>query len=184
MKKFALIMLVLFFSVSFISTDLFAKGIGLKLGYSQMRDDYSSPGHEFEDAATFGIYADMGPFLFEQLVFRPGINYIELESENEFHNKWWDMDVYALHLDWYWMFMGKQSISPFLGFGFALNYLSWHENNNEDDDSDAGIELFAGADFALSGPLSLMLEVRYVMHDFSNRDQNMLQGNLGILYSF
>ncbi|MGB4269439.1 MAG: hypothetical protein WBK20_09685, partial [Spirochaetota bacterium] len=93
-------------------------------------------------------------------------------------------DVYGIHLDWYWFFMGKKQFSPFLGFGPALNYYSFDDDRTNDDDSDAGIEGFAGVDFDISGPWKLMVELRYLWHDFADRDTTIVKLNVGLLYYF
>jgi hypothetical protein len=178
MKKIALVV-ALFCAISFSATDVFAKAIGLKFGYAWMRDDYADA--KIEDTYTIGVMGDLGTFLFDKLRFRPSFDYIELKPEHGNGS----VDSYGIHLDWYWFFMDKQQMfSPFIGFGFGLNYYSYDSSYKADDDSDAGIELFAGTDMHLSGPYSLLLEARYVMQDFANRNQNMFKINLGVLYSF
>jgi len=173
MKKILLVLLVVF-----TASSVFAAGIGIKGGYSKMYDDYADV---FDDTWNIGIVFDMGTFLFNNLQFRPGIDYLSLENED---NNYEYADVYGIHLDWYWFFMGKKQFSPFLGFGPALNYYSFDDDRTNNDDSDAGIEGFLGVDFDLSGPWKLMLELRYLWHDIADRDTTIVKLNVGLLYYF
>ena len=175
MKKFTIAIAVLFiFFMAF--GDLSAGGIGIKGGYSKMMDDYSDA--DFDDTWCLGIFFDAGTFLFDSLRFRPGFDYLTLENDaGNF------ADVWGIHLDWYWFFSKSGSISPFLGFGPALNYYNY-DNDSTQGDSDAGIEGFGGIDFNLSGPLTLIFEMRLVFHDIADRNATILKGNVGFLYSF
>lgn len=172
MKKLLLLVLLVF-----TTTSVFAASIGIKGGYSKMYDDYADT---MDDTWNIGIYFDLGTFLFRTLQFRPGIDYLSLENEDTNVEY---ADVYGIHLDWYWFFMGKKSFSPFLGFGPALNYYSFEDESSEGD-SDAGIEGFAGVEFDLTGPWKLLLELRYLWHDIADRDKTVVKLNAGIMHNF
>jgi len=172
MKKLLLVLLVVF-----TASSVFAAGIGIKGGYAKMYDDYADL---FDDTWNFGIVFDMGTFLFKNLQFRPGLDYLSLEYEDK-NSKF--ADVYGIHLDWYWFFLGKKQFSPFLGFGPALNYYNYKDDSSEGD-SDAGLEGFAGIDFDLAGPWKLTLELRYLWHDIADRNSTIVKLNAGILYYF
>lgn len=176
MKKLFVILAVLGLLFA-ASSDSFARGIIIKGGYAIMQEDYDDM--EYENKPFFGLFFDMGTFLFNSLRFKPGVDYIAMESDQA--NV--DFDVWGIHFDWYWYFLGKAAIQPYLGFGAALNYYDG-DRNDDDEDSDAGVEGFFGFEFDLSGPLALMLEARYVVHDIANRDQNMVKLGVGIQYSF
>ncbi len=162
------------------ANDSFARGIGIKGGYGVMMDDYDDA--EYDNQPFFGVYFDMGNFIFNSLRFRPGLDYIAMRSDNAPG----DFDVWGIHMDWYWFFMGKAAINPFIGFGPTLNYYDFKDNNNNtnDNDSDAGIEGFAGLEFDISGPFSIMLEARYLWHDIADRDTTIVKFGLGIMYNF
>lgn len=179
--------LVLTIMVVFVSTSVFAYGIGIKGGYSKMFDDYKG----YEDTWNLGLYFDMGKFIFNSLQFRPGLDYVNLETEGyytvnrfglwEHHTN--EVDVWGIHLDWYWFFAGKSQFAPFIGFGPALNYYNFDDDSTKGD-SDAGIEGFLGIEFNLSGPWSLMLEARYLWHDIADRDSTIMKFNAGLMYYF
>lgn len=176
MKKLLVILAVLGLLFA-ASSDSFARGIIIKGGYAIMQDDYEDD--EYDNKPFFGLFFDMGTFLFNSLRFKPGVDYIAMTSDQGYG----DFDVWGIHLDWYWYFLGKAAIMPYIGFGPSLNYYVY-DNDNQEEDSDAGIEGFVGAQFNLVGPLALMIEARYVMHDIANRDQNMAKLGVAIQYSF
>lgn len=188
MKKFSMLFIALCLFVGFSSNNVFAKAIGLKGGYTWPTDDFKN----YENTWAFGIYFDMGTFLINNLDFRPSFDYIKLENESRKHGPYGEHEVYGIHLDWYWHFLDKGTFSPFIGFGPSLNYLDWDSNDedettlsSQEEDSDAGVDLFLGADIALSGtPLTLMIEGRYKFFDIASREDTALQANLGVAYNF
>ena len=175
MKK----LLVSFFAICMLIgvgySNASANTIGIKGGYVVPTNDLDN----CENSLAFGLYFDMGKFIFNSLSFRPSIDYFNLEQENTK----WDMDVIGLHMDWYWHFMDnrRSAMAPFIGFGAALNFYEadWK------DDSDAGLELFGGIDFKLSGsPLLLTIEARYKVLDIADFDQTAWELSMGIGYIF
>ncbi len=152
-----------------------ARGIGIKGGYALPQDDYEDA--EYDDTPFFGLYFDAGTFLFDSLRFKPGVDYMQMESDIAP-----DFDVIAIHIDWYWYFLGNATIKPFLGFGPTLNYYDAQEGDAED--SDGGLEGFVGFDFNLSGPFALTLEARYLWHDIATMDHNVWKLGAGIQYNF
>ena len=178
MKKLLIVLVAAGLIVSFAASDVFARGIMLKGGYATMRNDLADA--EYEDTWTFGIFFDMGTFLFPSLRFKPGVDWVSLETEDQSI-----ADVYGIHMDWYWFFMGDRSIAPFLGFGPSLNYYDREARGDEDEDSDAGVDLFLGAQMKLGGtPFDLMLEARYRFLDIADRGANILAFNIGLQYNF
>lgn len=165
----------------FCSGDLFANAIGVKVIYNKMMDDYSDA--EYEDNFSGGIFFDVGRFIFDELRFRPGIDYVKLEPDEDRRGAW-EVECYGIHIDWYWFFMQKGAISPFLGFGPALNYYQFDEDQTDDNDSDAGVEGFGGVEYNLSGPWTLMLELRLVLHDIADTDKRIFKPSLGVSYRF
>lgn len=173
MKKLAIaVVLMLVVLLSF--SNVYARGIGVKGGYTIMQGKYAD--WKLDNAMNFGIYFEAGSFLFDKLIFMPGIDYFTLKGNTDY------ADVWGIHLDWYWMFLGKAKIAPFLGFGPALNYYQF--KGNEVEDSDAGVELFGGCTFEITGPLELMLEARYCFHDIADFDYKVIKLNVGVLYKF
>jgi opacity protein-like surface antigen len=177
----AVIAMLSSFFVVLGASDANARAIGIKGGWAMVRDDYESA--DFQDTFTYGLYFDMGRFIFNSLSFRPGLDYIKLEQEDNSGNVIQELIIWGIHLDWYWHFMGKSSISPFLGFGAAMNILD-DDDDQTDDDSDAGLEVFGGADIGLTGSISLLLEARYCVNDIANRGQNMLKALVGLSFKF
>lgn len=177
MKKISLLLIALCLFVGFSSSSVFAKAIGIKGGYTSFKDDWRN----YDEDWNFGVYFDMGSFLINNLDFRPSIDVVSLE-ESDKNRK--DADVWGIHMDWYWHFMDKGAIAPFIGFGPSLNYYDLGDDNTADEDSDAGVDLFLGCDFKISGPLSLMIEGRYKFFDIAARDNTAVQGNIGLSYSF
>jgi hypothetical protein len=178
MKKLLIVFMAAGLIVSFAASDVFARGIMLKGGYAMMRNDYADA--EVEDTWTFGIFFDMGTFLFPSLRFMPGVDWVSIETEEQSIE-----DIYGIHMDWYWFFMGERSIAPFLGFGPSLNYLDRNSRNDENEDSDAGVDIFLGAMMKLGGtPFDLMIEARYRFIDIADRGANILALNLGLKYNF
>lgn len=178
MKKLfmALLALSLFISVGYSNAS--AKAIGIKGGYLSPKDDLS----DCENEWAFGIYFDMGTFLINNLDFRPSLDYFKLENKDASN---WDRDVYGIHFDWYWHFLDKGSIAPFIGFGPVLNYYVWDDDRTNDNDSDAGVDLFLGLDIKIgSTPLSLMIEGRYKFLDIAARNDTAMALNIGIAYNF
>jgi len=137
---------------------------------------------DFDDTWAFGLYFDMGTFLINDLDFRPGIDMFSLENPD---NDARDVDVWGIHFDWYWHFLGKSSIAPFIGFGPVLNYYDMKKDDTANEDSDAGVDLFLGADIKIGGtPLSLMVEGRFKFLDIAARDETAMQLNIGVAYNF
>lgn len=175
MKKLSALLIVLSLFVGFSSTSLYAKAIGIKAGYTMPKDDIGKYDNDF----NIGVYFDMGSFLINSLDFRPGIDTFTLTTKSGDY-----ADVWGIHLDWYWHFMQKGSIAPFIGFGPTLNYYNF-KNDAIDGDSDAGVELFIGSDFKIGGtPLSLMVEGRFKVLDIAALGDKAWQINLGIAYNF
>ncbi len=178
MKKLLLVLVAAGLIVSFAASDVFARGIIIKGGYAMMRNDLEDA--EIEDTWNFGLFFDMGTFLFNSLRFKPGVDYVSLATEDA---DWYD--VYGIHLDWYWYPMGNAALSPFLGFGPSLNYNDYQDDRDDDEDSDAGVDLFAGVALGISGtPFELFIEARYRFLDIAARSENYLAFNLGIQYRF
>ena len=178
MKKIFVVVIAAALMFSFASSELSAKGIIIKGGYAMMQNDLSDA--QLVDQWNFGLFFDMGPFLFNSLVFRPGVDWVSYETENVAI-----ADVYGIHFDWYWYFMGNSAIAPFLGFGPSLNYYDYDSRRDDNEDSDAGVDVFAGASIGISGtPLELILEARYRFMDIAARSENILAFNLGIMYKF
>ena len=178
MKKLSLLLIALCLFVGFSSSAVFAKAIGIKGGYTTPRNDLK----DYDDDWNFGVYFDMGSFLINNLDFRPSIDVFTKEiSDRNFK----ESDVWGIHMDWYWHFLNKGAIAPFIGFGPSLNYYDFNDDRDDDGDSDAGVDLFFGVDIKISGtPLSLMVEGRYKFLDIAARSQNAMQANLGIAYNF
>lgn len=176
MKKLFVILAVLGLLFA-VASDSFARGIIVKGGYAIMQEDYEDA--EYDNKPFFGLFFDMGTFLFDSLRFKPGVDYIAMRSD--LPNS--DFDIWGIHLDWYWYFLGKAAIMPYLGFGPALNIYDW-DDDTTDEDSDAGLEGFVGIQFDLSGPLALMLEGRYVVNDIADRGTNMVKLGVAVQYSF
>ena len=174
MKKILLTVLALTLLFTFTYNNASAATIGIKGGYTMPKDDLKY----YDDTINFGVYFDMGKFIFNDLNFRPSIDYFVLDRKNAD-----GYDVWGIHMDWYWFFMGKKNIAPFIGFGPALNYYVF-ESDNSEGDSDAGVDLFFGSDFKIAGPLTLMVEGRFKFLDIAARGETAMQLNLGIAYSF
>jgi hypothetical protein len=175
MKKLVVILAVL--GLLFLAADAsYARGIGIKGGYAIMGGDYADA--EIDDTPFFGVFFDAGNFLFNSLKFKPGLDYLTLKGPNDT----FEADVWGIHIDWYWHFLGQTAISPFLGFGPALNLYDF--KTSHESDSDAGIEGFAGCEFAIAGPFTLIIEARYVIHDIAATDTNMWKLGVGIQYNF
>ena len=180
MKKFV-VLLMIAGMVILCSTSLFAAAIGGKIIYNNMMDDYADL---YENNLSGGIFFDIGRFLFNSLRFRPGLDYVNMEYKDDRSGQGYEFECYGIHLDWYWFFLKSRSLAPFLGFGPALNYYQYNEDQTDDNDSDAGIEGFGGIEFNLSGPLSIMLEIRLVIHDIADTGTRILKPSLGLIYYF
>lgn len=179
-KKLIVNMLLL---MTLCSSALFAEGIGVKGGYAFMRNDFAEA--HYSDNWTAGIFFDLGSFLFKKLHFMPSFDYVRLERDDDTatqQNEYSRVDLYGFHLDWYWFFFQQQTITPFLGFGFALNYKSLDDRTNENDDSDSGVVLFLGAEYRVLDDINLIFEIRYAFTDISNREENILRTNAGVLF--
>jgi len=178
MKKLLVILTAAGLMLSFAAGELSARGIILKGGYAMMRNDLA----DADDTYNFGVFLDMGNFLFNSLKFKPGVDWVSIEFPDAPAANY---DIWGIHMDWYWYPMGNAALMPFLGFGPALNYLDAEEDTDDDEDSDAGVDLFAGLSFGISGtPFELMLEARYRFIDIADRNDNILAFNLGIEYKF
>ncbi len=175
MKKILFVVIAAALICSFASSELSARSLILKGGWAMMRNDFS----EADDTWTGGVFIDMGTFLFSSLRFRPGLDYVEVEGDG-----WKYADIWGIHMDWWWFPLQNAPVNPFLGFGPSLNYLNY-DNSRDDDDSDAGVDVFLGAAFGLRGtPLELFVEARYRFIDIASRDDNILAFNLGIEIKF
>ena len=176
MKRLTIFLMV-FGMFVFCSNDVFARAIGLKINYNSMMGDYSDM--KLDNNISGGLFFDMGRFGFDSMDFRPGIDFVKLKNDaGTFATVW------GIHCDWYWFFMEKGSLAPFIGFGPAFNYFSMNSDVAEDDDSDAGIEGFGGVEFAVNSQFKLMLELRLVFHDIANTGQQLFKPSLGASYSF
>ncbi len=178
MKKLLLLLITLCLFVGYSTNDVFAKAIGIKGGYTMPKDNLS----DYDNDWVFGVYFDMGKFLIDSLDFRPGVDMFTLENPD---NKTKNVDVWGIHFDWYWHFLDKGAIAPFIGFGPSLNYYNFEDDNTANEDSDAGVDLFLGLDIKIGGtPLSLLIEGRYKFLDIAARDDTAMQANIGIAYNF
>lgn len=178
MKKIAVLVLIAGMAI-FGASDAFAYAIGGKVIYNKMMDDYSDL--DYENNLSGGAFFDLGHVIFDSLRFRPGFDWVDLENDTH------DETVYGIHIDWYWFFMQKKSsFAPFIGFGPALNYRDEDDNDNQTDnnDSDAGIEVFGGCEFHLTGSLYLLAEGRFVIHDIADTGNRILKGAVGVVYYF
>jgi opacity protein-like surface antigen len=183
MKKLVWGMVVLSLLL-FSATGLHARGIGVYGGWVFMQDDYEDKYvYDYDDTYTIGIIFDMGSFLFNRLIFRPALDYVNCESDND---NVMDKEIYGIHLDWYWHFMGTGSFSPFLGFGATLNYYEYEKVHGGDDveDSDAGAEVFAGFNLDMTSSVTLMVQARYAWNDIASRDENMAKVLAGVIFKF
>jgi len=177
MKKLSMLLITLCLFVGVSSNDVFAKAIGIKGGYTMPQDDLKS----YDDDYNFGVYFDMGTFLINNLDFRPSVDRFTLEKSDANYKL---ANVWGIHFDWYWHFLDKGSIAPFIGFGPSLNYYDF-KDNSQAKDSDAGVDLFFGLDFKIGGtPLSLMVEGRYKFLDIAEKNDTVWQFNVGIGYNF
>ena len=176
MKKFAVLLMIL--GMIFAAGNVFAAAIGGRVIYNSMMDDYSDA--EFENNISGGIFFDVGYLGFRSLKFRPGLDYVDLERDD---TKW--ATVYGIHLDWYWFFLkSNRKFAPYLGFGPALNYYSFEDDQSDDNDSDAGIEGFGGCEFSLGGSLALIAEARLVIHDIADTGWRIFKPSIGLIYYF
>lgn len=183
MKKVILGLLVLSLLL-FSTTGLHARGVGIYGGWVFMQDDYENEFiFDYDDTYTIGVLLEMGSFLFNSLIFRPAFDYVNCESDNDAVR---DREVYGIHLDWYWHFMGTGSLSPFLGFGATLNYYEFEKMGGGDDveDSDAVVEVFAGFNLGLTSAITLMVQGRYAWNDIASRDENMAKVLAGVIFKF
>ncbi len=178
MKKLLVFLIAAGLMLSFAAGELSARAIIIKGGYAMMQNDLEDI--DAENTWTFGVFFDMGTFIFNSLKFKPGLDWVSIETSNASL-----YDIWGIHFDWYWYFMGNSSISPFLGFGPSLNYKDYNNKYSRDKDSDAGVDLFAGAQFGISGtPFELILEARYRFIDIADRDENIFAILLGLQYKF
>jgi hypothetical protein len=177
MKKLAVVVLIAGMAI-FGSNALDAKAIGGKIIYNKMMDDYTDPGYDFDNNLSGGGFFELGPSFYGSR-FRPGLDWVTLENDNGRFAR-----VYGIHLDWYWFFMDGKTFNPFIGFGPSLNYINYRDNHSIDDDSDAGIEGFAGFEFNFSSPWSLIAEARLVQHDIADLGARIFKVSVGIVYYF
>jgi hypothetical protein len=175
MKKFAVLFIVAGMLIAG-SNAVYAKAIGGKIIYNKMMDDYKDA--QFDNNISGGVFFEIGPSFYDS-VFRPGFDWVTLEDNNGKYAR-----VYGIHLDWYWFFMKGKPLTPFLGFGPSLNYYNFQSNRSIDDDSDAGIEAFGGLEYNISGPWSLIFELRLVQHDIADLGARIFKGSLGVVYYF
>ena len=179
MKRLAILLLIAGIFI-FCSSNAFARAIGLKIIYNDMMADYSDA--KYDNNISLGLFFDYGKFGFESMDFRPGIDYVKLKND---YGTW--ATVYGIHFDWYWFFLQKGIFAPYIGFGPALNYCDLKRNDKgffRDDESQAGIEGFGGCEFAVSGPFKIQTELRFVLHDIANIDQQIFKVCVGGSYSF
>lgn len=172
MKKIYIPLLVFSLLFSFAYNKADAATVGIKGGLTMPTDNLKN----YDNTFDLGIWFDMGKVFFDNLNFRPGLDYFQLDRKEGKY-----ADIWGIHFDWYWFFMGKKSIAPFIGFGPSLNY--YHFKHYKDD-SDAGIDLFFGSDFKISGPLTLLVEGRFKLLDIASLGESAFQLNVGIGYSF
>lgn len=179
MKRVVMVFAIFAIISTSAQQDILARAIGFKAGYATMQNDFEDAGRD--DTWAFGVFFDMGKFLFDSLRFKPLVDYTPIEHENGTEL----VDIWSFHLDWYWYFMGssRSQIAPFIGFGPSLNYLD-DQTQPSYDDSDAGVDLFAGMQFGLSGDLALLAEIRYRFIDIAERNENILQYSLGLQVNF
>ncbi len=176
MKKILLGVVAIGIVLSVTASEVSARAIILKGGWAMMRNDFA----DADDTWTGGVFFDMGTFLFNSLRFKPGVDYVEVKADT-----WKYADIWGIHMDWFWYPLQNAPIAPFLGFGPSLNYLNFNNDRSDDDDSDAGVDVFAGAAFGIRGtPLTLFVEARYRFIDIASRDDNILAFNLGLEISF
>ena len=92
MKKFVLALAVL--CALMFSASLQARGIGAYGGYVFMQDEYADKDVcNYDDTWTVGVLFDMGSFLFNSLIFRPAVDYVECDNpEHDFNDKEVDRD--------------------------------------------------------------------------------------------
>jgi hypothetical protein len=173
MKKYAILFLIALF-VTTAAESASARAIGGKVIYNNMMDNYHD--YDFENNLSGGIFFETGPSFFDSR-FRPGFDWVNLE------NDYYKETVYAVHFDFYWFFLRGKALTPFVGFGPAFNYRHYNAHYT-DDDSDAGIEAFAGLEFNLSGPWSLIGEFRLAQHDIADWGDRIFKTSIGIVYYF
>ncbi len=174
MKKFIILALAISFFTSIGFTQASAKTVGIKVGYVTPKDDLK----DYDNDVLVGVYFNMGKFIFNSLNFRPSLDVFDLEIKNT------ETEVWGIHFDWYWNFIKKRSFSPFIGFGPVLNYYNHDNSNTTSEDSDAGLDLFAGVDLTLGLPVSLLIEGRYKVLDIADRGNTAWAVNLGVGYNF
>ncbi len=175
MKKSIFLVLAIAILTSFSVNDASARTVGVKFGYVSPMDDLK----DYDNDMLVGVYFNMGHFIFNSLNFRPSLDVFDLEKDKTKYS-----EVWGIHFDWYWNFMKGRTFSPFLGFGPVLNYYNYDDSSTQNEDSDAGIDLFAGADLRLGLPVSLLIEGRYKMLDIADRGNTAWTVNLGIGYDF
>lgn len=173
MKKLAVLVMITGMLI-IGSSSVFAYAVGGKLIYNKMMDDYADV---FDNNLSGGVFFDVGPVFFKAR-FRPGLDWVDMESDAGL-----EFRAYGIHLDWYWFLMPGKSFNPFLGFGPALNYYNF-EDDRTDGDSDAGIEGYGGFEFNFSGPWSLMVEARLVIHDIADFGTRIFKPSVGVVYYF
>ncbi len=177
MKKIAILVLVAGMAI-FGASDAFAYAIGGKVIYNKMLDDYSDA--NFDNNLSGGVFFDVGHVVFQALKFRPGLDWVDLEDNAGRYAR-----VYGIHIDWYWFFMEqKGTVSPFIGFGPALNYYKFDSDRTDENDSDAGIEGFGGVEVHLTGSLYLLAEARFVIHDIADSGTRIFKLCGGVTYYF
>jgi len=175
MKKFILLFIASAMIVTSAVNNSHAAAIGIKGGYCWTENDLNDLA---DNTWNIGIYFDMGSVLFSSLDFRPGLDYFRWKKNGINNGKDW-----GVHFDWYWNFMGKQAISPFIGFGPTLTYMDMPSNQH--NESHAGLDLFAGADIKIgSTPLSVLLEARYKFPDIAYLGRGAFLLDAGISYHF
>ncbi len=170
----------------FCSNDAFARAIGLKINYNYMMGDYDDM--EADNNFSGGLFYEYGVFGFQSLIFKPGIDWVKIEGERNDRSFEWGT-VIGLHFDWYYYFMDRSKIAPFVGFGPAFNYILSGDDDdntveNTDDDSDVGIEVFGGCEFDVASNITIIAELRFVIHDIANIDQQLFKPSVGVSYSF
>jgi hypothetical protein len=176
MKRLLIVLAALVLIIGLASSESHARGIGVKGGWGFMMNDYSD--EKINDTWCAGLFFDTGKFLFDSLIFRPGVDYMKLKTDDVTLG-----DVWGIHMDWYWFFMSGAKFKPFLGFGPALNYYNSQKRDWNKDDSDAGIEGFGGVEFEVD-KISIMLEGRYVVHDIADTGAAVFKVYLGFLFNF
>ncbi len=174
--------MVFFFATTFLmarkghSSEKYNKGVILKAGFA-MTDD-SEALADYENTWIAGLFIDLGPMIMDPIRFITGLDYISIENGME------NATIYAVHLEWrYNIFISGVPVIPFAGLGPSLNYVDWGKSSQSAyDDSEVGLDVFAGAAYNLSGTqFQFFAEARYRNIDIAYRKKYMIAVNLGAM---